>query len=110
MNTIFLLLAEFGTGEIPLAEVAPKYFGLDSRKAFDKARTQTLPVPGLQGLAPHQQRGFIPMSKYAIALLLAITSTAATADVRCHKWGEMGPSAPIYIFKGSQCPVGYYPA
>lgn len=50
------------------------------------------------------------MSKYAIALLLAITSATATADVRCHKWGEMGPSAPIYIFKGSQCPVGYYPA
>ena len=43
MNTVFLLLAEFETGEIPLDQVAPKYFGLDSRKAAEKARTQSLP-------------------------------------------------------------------
>ncbi len=49
MNTVFSLMAEFETGEIPLSEVAPKYFGIDSRKAGEKARSQTLPVPVYRG-------------------------------------------------------------
>lgn len=49
MNTVFLLFAEFETGEIPLSEVAPKYFGIDSRKAIEKARSQSLPVPVYRG-------------------------------------------------------------
>lgn len=34
MNTYFGLLAEFGEANIPLAKVAPKYFGL----SFEEAR------------------------------------------------------------------------
>jgi len=49
MNTIFLLMAEFETTEIPLSEVAPKFFGLDEAKAGQKARTQSLPVPVYRG-------------------------------------------------------------
>lgn len=49
MNTFFSLMAEFETGEIPLDAVAPKYFGLDIRKASEKARAQTLPVPVYRG-------------------------------------------------------------
>ena len=55
MNTVFLLLAEFETGEIPLDQVAPKYFGLDSRKAAEKARTQSLPVPVYRGGSQRSQ-------------------------------------------------------
>lgn len=45
MNTLFLLMAEYETADIPLRDVAEKYFGLDFKKACDKARTQSLPVP-----------------------------------------------------------------
>lgn len=45
MNTLFLLMAEYETADIPLRDVSEKYFGLSFRKACDKARTQDLPVP-----------------------------------------------------------------
>ena len=49
MHTMLLLLIEFETGEIPLTEIAQKYFGLDHRKAAEKARTQSLPIPVYRG-------------------------------------------------------------
>ncbi len=46
MNTYFGLLAEFdGRAEIPLDEVAPRYFGLNARTASIRANAQALPVP-----------------------------------------------------------------
>lgn len=45
MNTVFLLMAEFGESDIPLERVAPKYFGIESKKALQKAALQQLPVP-----------------------------------------------------------------
>ncbi|GHE20148.1 pyocin activator PrtN family protein [Halomonas urumqiensis] len=46
MNTYFGLLAEFdGRAEIPLEEVAPRYFGLNARTASIRAGAQALPVP-----------------------------------------------------------------
>ncbi|MCE8015945.1 pyocin activator protein PrtN [Halomonas sp. MCCC 1A17488] len=46
MNTYFGLLAEFdGRAEIPLEEVAPRYFGINARTASMRAGAQALPVP-----------------------------------------------------------------
>lgn len=45
MNTLFLLMAEYGAADIPLEKVAPKYFGIESKKANQKAALQQLPVP-----------------------------------------------------------------
>lgn len=46
MNTYFGLLAEFGgRAEIPLEEVAPRYFGISARTASMRAGAQALPVP-----------------------------------------------------------------
>lgn len=42
-NTYFGLLAEFGEANIPLAKVAPKYFGLSFEEARRRAPTQLLP-------------------------------------------------------------------
>ena len=46
MNTYFGLLAEFnGRSELPLDEVAPRYFGISARTASIRAGAQALPVP-----------------------------------------------------------------
>ncbi|WP_447928360.1 pyocin activator PrtN family protein [Vreelandella sp. EE27] len=46
MNTYFGLLAEFdGRGELPLDEVAPRFFGISPRTASFRAGAQALPVP-----------------------------------------------------------------
>ena len=44
-STYFGLLAEFGEANIPLARVAPKYFGLSFEEARRRAPTQMLPCP-----------------------------------------------------------------
>lgn len=49
MNTLFLLMAEFGTGDIPLENVADKYLGMCKRKAYDKANHNELPFPTFRG-------------------------------------------------------------
>lgn len=48
-STFFSLMAEFGTGDIPLNAVCEKYFGLSESKAGSKARHQQLPVPVYRG-------------------------------------------------------------
>ncbi|MGP9644773.1 pyocin activator PrtN family protein [Halomonas sp. AOP30-A1-24] len=46
MNTYFGLLAEFnGRTELPLEEVAPRFFGISPRTAAFRAGAQALPVP-----------------------------------------------------------------
>jgi hypothetical protein len=42
-STYFGLLAEFGEANIPLARVAPKYFGLSFEEARRRAPTKMLP-------------------------------------------------------------------
>ena len=42
-STYFGLLAEFGEANIPLARVAPKYFGLSYEEARRRAPAQILP-------------------------------------------------------------------
>ena len=44
-STYFGLLAEFGEANIPLARVAPKYFGLSFEEARRRAPSQLLPCP-----------------------------------------------------------------
>ena len=44
-STYFGLLAEFGEANIPLARIAPKYFGLSFEEARRRAPTQMLPCP-----------------------------------------------------------------
>lgn len=45
MNTLFLLIAEFETSQIPLSQVCEKYLGMDNRKACTEAARRKLPVP-----------------------------------------------------------------
>lgn len=49
MNTVFLLMAEFETADIPLKKCCDKYFGLGEKKALARARLQQLPVPAYRG-------------------------------------------------------------
>ena len=45
MNTTFLLMAEYGTTDIPLEVVAEKYLGMAARAAGNKAAKGELPFP-----------------------------------------------------------------
>lgn len=44
ISTFFALMAEFGTAEIPLEDVAEKFFGLKPDMAKKRAARQQLPV------------------------------------------------------------------
>lgn len=48
-STYFALLAEFNTAEIPLRLCCVKFFGLEEKKASERARRQQLPVPAYRG-------------------------------------------------------------
>ncbi|EEB44695.1 hypothetical protein PROVALCAL_03202 [Providencia alcalifaciens DSM 30120] len=45
MNTVFLLMAEFETSQIPLATIAEKYLKMSSTTAERKANAGELPIP-----------------------------------------------------------------
>lgn len=45
MNTVFLLMAEFGTADIPLEKVAPKYLSKSAERANADAARHRLPFP-----------------------------------------------------------------
>lgn len=46
-RTIFLLLAEFGTGQIPVERCA-HHFGMEAEEAKRAAKRQALPVPAFR--------------------------------------------------------------
>jgi len=48
-STFFALMAEYESGDIPLNDCCHKYFGLDVKKAGERARAQKLPVPAYRG-------------------------------------------------------------
>jgi len=48
-SSYFVLISEFGTGDIPLKLCCKKYFGLEYKKACERARAQKLPVPSYRG-------------------------------------------------------------
>lgn len=45
MNTVFLLMAEYETSQIPLEIVAEKFLGIGPAKAKEAARHHRLPFP-----------------------------------------------------------------
>lgn len=45
MNTVFLLMAEFNTGQIPLELICEKYLSMEIRRANRLAQVQQLPFP-----------------------------------------------------------------
>ncbi|MGG4608667.1 pyocin activator PrtN family protein [Providencia sp. Me31A] len=45
MNTMFLLLAEFETSQIPLADIAERYLKMNPTTAERKANAGELPIP-----------------------------------------------------------------
>lgn len=49
MNTLFLLMAEFNTGEIPLKDICDKYLGVDYKTAAYRASKNQLPFPVYKG-------------------------------------------------------------
>ncbi len=49
MNTVFLLLAEFETGQIPLRNIAVKFLGMSEKEAKRRAGSQNLPFPVYRG-------------------------------------------------------------
>jgi hypothetical protein len=44
MNTMFLLMAEYGSATVPLSQVCEKYFGLKSATAEKRAAMGDLPI------------------------------------------------------------------
>ncbi|MFA7553128.1 MAG: pyocin activator PrtN family protein [Spongiibacteraceae bacterium] len=48
-STFFTLMAEYGTGDIPLEKCCEKYFGMSLKKASAQARLQQLPIPVYRG-------------------------------------------------------------
>lgn len=49
MNTLFLLMAEYGTPTVPLNQVCEKYFGLSAKTAEKRAQLGELPIPTFRG-------------------------------------------------------------
>jgi len=45
MNTLFALLAKFGDVNIPLEKISNDFFGMEPKKANERACLQDLPVP-----------------------------------------------------------------
>ncbi|WP_024557629.1 pyocin activator PrtN family protein [Franconibacter pulveris 1160] len=45
MNTMFLLMAEYGSVTVPLSQVCEKYFGLKPPTAEKRAAMGELPIP-----------------------------------------------------------------
>ena len=73
MNTTFLLMAEYGTTDIPLEVVAAKYLGMAARAAHAKAFKGELPFPAYR---PGSQKS---------PWLVRITDLAAWLDAEREK-------------------------
>lgn len=44
MNTLFLLMAQYGKAAVPLADISEEYLGLTPRKAGEMANLNQLPL------------------------------------------------------------------
>lgn len=75
MNTVFMLLAEFGTGHIPLERCA-HIFGLSADEAAKRANRQALPVPAFR-LGTQKSPWLVDASELA-AFLDSKKATAAS--------------------------------
>ncbi len=64
VSVYFSLLAEFGTGQIPLEAMCLKYFGLDPKTANARAGRGELPVQPIR-LAGQKSPWLVPADKLA---------------------------------------------
>lgn len=55
MNTMFLLMAEYGSATVQLSQVCEKYFGLKPSTAEKRAAMGDLPIPTFR-VAESQKR------------------------------------------------------
>lgn len=76
MNTLFLLLAEYGTGQIPLARCAG-LFGLTPLEAAKRAARGSLPIPAFR-LASQKSPWLVDAA--ALAKFLDIKKDAAERE------------------------------
>ena len=67
VSTYFALLAEFGTAQIPLESVAPKFLDIDAQTAKNKATKQQLPFPCVR-IGGQKSRWFVDAGTLAIFL------------------------------------------
>lgn len=58
MNTIFLLLAQYETAEIPLERCCEDFFGVSKERAVSLALRQALPVPAYKAGGAKSQAGW----------------------------------------------------
>lgn len=59
VSTLFCLMAEFGTSQIPLEAVADKYWSLTRQIACNRALQHKLPVPAYRGSDSQKSGWFI---------------------------------------------------
>ncbi|WP_252178358.1 pyocin activator PrtN family protein [Endozoicomonas sp. 4G] len=78
MNTTFLLMAEYGTTDIPLETVAEKYLALGARAAGTKAAKGELPFPAYR---PGSQKSPWLVRITDLAAWLDAERAKAAADV-----------------------------
>ncbi|WP_354624589.1 pyocin activator PrtN family protein [Psychromonas sp. MME2] len=64
-STYFALMAEFGTGTVPLASVCEKYFGLNEAQAQRRARNHQLPLPIFRGAKSQKSPMLVNISDLA---------------------------------------------
>ena len=76
MNTVFLLLAEFGQADVPVETVCSRYLGLDERQAKRQASLASLPFPVYR---PGTQKGPLAGQDYR---------RSGMARPRARAWGE----------------------
>lgn len=68
-STYFGLLAEFdGRAQLPLEEVAPRYFGINVKTAGARALAQSLPVPAYRAVKSQKAPWFVNAMDLALYL------------------------------------------
>lgn len=77
MNTAFLMMAEFGTADVPLEQVAQKYLGLDARVAKMRAARGELPFPAYRASSSQKAPWLVHVTDLAAWLVQARERAAA---------------------------------
>lgn len=68
MNTLFLLMAEFSQADVSLEVVAKKYFNLDKKEAYARAKLRTLPVPAYRAIDSQKAPWLVSLTDLAAYL------------------------------------------
>ena len=67
MATVFMLLAEYETGDIPLEIIVEKYFGMSRRQMCQWAREQRFPFPVFR-IGSQKSRWFVDIKELSVYL------------------------------------------